>query len=207
MKNGDVIWDLVDSKRSAFEALSDRVWAMPEIAYTEYESCAEHTSMLRAQGFNITECVAGIPTAVMGEAGEGGPVIAILGEYDALALPSRARSQALGMVMAVVTICLVLPHFLQLLPSRIGWRQQVHEVACAIMAVQRRKGAPLRRSWCAQALLTMLILPFRGIRHRSRKWTTRNRLPIRAWILSLPAGPLTPPPHRIWGVLPSMRWS
>ena len=28
--------------------------------------------------------VAGIPTAVMGEAGEGGPVIAILGEYDAL---------------------------------------------------------------------------------------------------------------------------
>ena len=37
-----------------------------------------------AQGFRVTENVAGIPTAVMGEAGEGGPVIAILGEYDAL---------------------------------------------------------------------------------------------------------------------------
>src|SRR4051812_49934920 len=40
--------------------------------------------MLEREGFRITENVAGIPTAVMGEAGDGGPVIAILGEYDAL---------------------------------------------------------------------------------------------------------------------------
>ena len=40
--------------------------------------------MLEQEGFRITENVAGIPTAVMGEAGDGGPVIAILGEYDAL---------------------------------------------------------------------------------------------------------------------------
>ena len=40
--------------------------------------------MLEQEGFRITENLAGIPTAVMGEAGEGGPVIAILGEYDAL---------------------------------------------------------------------------------------------------------------------------
>ena len=39
---------------------------------------------LGEQGFRVTEQVADIPTAVMGEAGEGGPVIAILGEYDAL---------------------------------------------------------------------------------------------------------------------------
>ena len=32
----------------------------------------------------MTKNVAGIPTAVMGESGEDGPVIAILGEYDAL---------------------------------------------------------------------------------------------------------------------------
>src|SRR4030095_14013522 len=57
---------------------------MPEIAYTEYRSVAEHTAMLKAQGFRITENLADIPTAVMGEAGDGGPVIAILGEYDAL---------------------------------------------------------------------------------------------------------------------------
>lgn len=32
----------------------------------------------------MTKNVAGIPTAVVGEAGEDGPVVAILGEYDAL---------------------------------------------------------------------------------------------------------------------------
>ncbi|CAJ0995558.1 p-aminobenzoyl-glutamate hydrolase subunit B [Sodalis praecaptivus] len=40
--------------------------------------------MLEQQGFRIERGIAGIPTAMVGEAGEGGPVIAILGEYDAL---------------------------------------------------------------------------------------------------------------------------
>jgi aminobenzoyl-glutamate utilization protein B len=84
MQNAEKIWQLVDDRKPDYEALSDRVWGMPEIAYTEYRSVAEHTAMLQQEGFRVTENVAGIPTAVMGEAGEGGPVIAILGEYDAL---------------------------------------------------------------------------------------------------------------------------
>lgn len=84
MQNSEEIWGLVDAKKAEFIALSDRVWGMPELCYTETRSCAEHMAMLEEQGFRITENVAGIPTAVMGEAGEGGPVIAILGEYDAL---------------------------------------------------------------------------------------------------------------------------
>jgi aminobenzoyl-glutamate utilization protein B len=84
MRNTDPIWSHVDARREAFEGLSDRVFDMPEIAYNEYKSAAEHTKMLREQGFRVTENLAGIPTAMMGEAGEGGPVIAILGEYDAL---------------------------------------------------------------------------------------------------------------------------
>ncbi len=84
MKNTDEIWRLVDAKQDDFIALSDRVWEIPELCYGEFKSCAEHTAMLRNQGFRVTENVAGIPTAVMGEAGEDGPVIAILGEYDAL---------------------------------------------------------------------------------------------------------------------------
>ena len=43
--------------------------------------------MLEQQGFRVTRGVADIPTAVMGEAGEGGPVIAILGEYRCPAGP------------------------------------------------------------------------------------------------------------------------
>ena len=84
MRNTQPLWDMVDQHRDDLTALADRVWGMPETLYAEYRSCAEHTAMLRAKGFRVTEDVAGIPTAVMGEAGEGGPVIAILGEYDAL---------------------------------------------------------------------------------------------------------------------------
>ena len=84
MDNRSDIWRGIDTIKPRFVALSDKVWAMPEVCYTEKRSCAEHLTELRHQGFRIAENVAGIPTAVMGEWGEGGPVIAFLGEYDAL---------------------------------------------------------------------------------------------------------------------------
>ena len=40
--------------------------------------------MIAREGFAPLSDIAGMPTAVGGEAGEGGPVVAILGEYDAL---------------------------------------------------------------------------------------------------------------------------
>src|SRR6516225_9658843 len=84
MDNRSEIWRGVDTVKPRFTALSDRVWAIPEVCYTEARSSAEHFAELRHQGFRITENVAGIPTALMGEWGDGGPVIAFLGEYDAL---------------------------------------------------------------------------------------------------------------------------
>ncbi len=84
MQNTHPIDAAIDTHRADLIGLSDRVWETPEILYQERQSCAEHTAMLRAKGFRVTETLAGIPTAVMGEAGQGGPVIAILGEYDAL---------------------------------------------------------------------------------------------------------------------------
>ncbi|WP_223423830.1 amidohydrolase [Tateyamaria pelophila] len=94
MKNADPIWDHVDRHRDDFIALSDRVFDTPETLYAEYESVAEHKRMLEAQGFRITEHAAGIPTAVIGEAGDEGPVIAILGEFDALPYLSQAPGVA-----------------------------------------------------------------------------------------------------------------
>ena len=84
MTNAPEIWRLVDESADDLIALSDRVWAMPETCYKEVRSVAEHKAELLRQGFRVTENVAGIPTAIIGEAGEGGPVIAFLGEYDAL---------------------------------------------------------------------------------------------------------------------------
>ncbi len=84
MQNTSEIPQLVETHKDDLIGLADRVWGMPETLYGEYRSCAEHAAMLRAKGFRVTEEVAGLPTAVMGEAGSGGPVIAILGEFDAL---------------------------------------------------------------------------------------------------------------------------
>ncbi|SFH74819.1 amidohydrolase [Albimonas pacifica] len=83
--NAHPLWPFVEAARPRFEALSDRVWATPETCYAETASAAAHLEELTAQGFRVQAPVAGIPTAMIGEAGEGGPVIAFLGEFDALA--------------------------------------------------------------------------------------------------------------------------
>ena len=86
------------------------------MCYTEARSSAEHLAQLRHQGFRITENVANIPTALMGEWGEGGPVIAFLGEYDALPglsqearVRSLARSRREAMATAAVMVCWARP--------------------------------------------------------------------------------------------------
>ncbi|HEV7266063.1 MAG TPA: M20 family metallopeptidase [Falsiroseomonas sp.] len=84
MRNEDEVWRLVEAKRANYQALADRVWGMPELCYAEARSVEQHREMLEREGFRVITNLADIPTAVMGEAGEGGPVIAILGEYDAL---------------------------------------------------------------------------------------------------------------------------
>lgn len=84
MDNRSTLWREIDTLKPRFIALSERVWGMPEVCYTEERSCAEHVAELTVQGFRVTQNVAGIPTAVIGEAGEGGPVIGFMGEYDAL---------------------------------------------------------------------------------------------------------------------------
>jgi aminobenzoyl-glutamate utilization protein B len=84
MNDSRDVWQLVDAKQKPLIELSDRIWSMPELCYAETRSSAEHLAELERHGFRVTKNVAGIPTAMIGEAGEEGPVIAILGEYDAL---------------------------------------------------------------------------------------------------------------------------
>lgn len=84
MINTDEVWGYVEARTDDYIQMADTIWSTPELNYQEFKSVAEHVRMLRAEGFRVEENVAGIPTAVMGEAGEGGPVIAFLGEYDAL---------------------------------------------------------------------------------------------------------------------------
>lgn len=83
--NEHPLWAHVDAAKARFKVLADRVWAVPETCYAERASAALHREELEHQGFRTRDNVAGILTAVTGEAGQGGPVIAFLGEYDALA--------------------------------------------------------------------------------------------------------------------------
>jgi aminobenzoyl-glutamate utilization protein B len=78
------VWTRVDAIRDLFTELSNAVWETPELNYAEYQSAAAHEALLRRLGFRVETGVAGLPTAMTGEAGAGGPVIAMLGEYDAL---------------------------------------------------------------------------------------------------------------------------
>ncbi|MGX9147939.1 M20 family metallopeptidase [Mesorhizobium sp. 128a] len=82
--NEDPIWKIVDAKSTVCFDLSDKIWDTPELNYQELSAAHLHAELLRQEGFAVRPGIAGIPTALMGEAGEDGPVIAVLGEYDAL---------------------------------------------------------------------------------------------------------------------------
>ena len=83
--NKHVIWDFVSRNQKRFQELSNKVWSTPETCYSEQNSMSAHVDELRYHGFSVTKGIANIPTAVVGEYGTDGPIIAFLGEYDALA--------------------------------------------------------------------------------------------------------------------------
>lgn len=80
MSNTEIVWRLVERRAASYFEMSDRIWEEPEVNFQETRAATRHAAMLAAEGFGVQHMVAGMPTAVMGEAGDGGPVIAILGE-------------------------------------------------------------------------------------------------------------------------------
>lgn len=80
----------VDESGPPYVALSDRIWAAPEVRWNEHGSVRAQVEVAEDEGFRVVRDMAGIPTAFMAEAGSGGPVIALIGEYDALAGMSQA---------------------------------------------------------------------------------------------------------------------
>ncbi|RWP52819.1 M20 family metallopeptidase [Mesorhizobium sp.] len=74
----------VDTKSADYCALSDRIWAMPELAFEEHRSVAEQIALLEREGFRITKNVCGMATAFVAEHGSGRSIVGFLGEFDAL---------------------------------------------------------------------------------------------------------------------------
>jgi len=74
----------MDARASHYGDISRQIWEFAEVGYKEQKSSELLKSELRNAGFTLQENVAGIPTAFTAAWGQGKPVIAVLGEYDAL---------------------------------------------------------------------------------------------------------------------------
>ena len=79
----DVIHWLKENKHR-FTAISDEIWASPEVAGKEFDSSKLQADYLQAEGFQITWDIGGMNTAFIAEWGKGKPIIGFAGEYDAL---------------------------------------------------------------------------------------------------------------------------
>ncbi|UCC64535.1 MAG: M20 family metallopeptidase [Anaerolineae bacterium] len=77
----------VDALREALIHLSDTIHAHPELAVREFESAALLSRTLEENGFAVERGVAGLETAFVAtlRGKDGGPTVAFLAEYDALA--------------------------------------------------------------------------------------------------------------------------
>lgn len=75
---------LVDARSAESAKTARQLWDWAELGYQEQKSSDLLKQTLKSNGFAITSGVADIPTAFTAEFGKGGPVIAILAEYDAL---------------------------------------------------------------------------------------------------------------------------
>ena len=74
----------IRARSDASWEMARKIWEWAEVGYHETRSAALLADSLEAAGFQIERGVAGIPTAFIATVGSGKPVIAILGEYDAL---------------------------------------------------------------------------------------------------------------------------
>ncbi len=75
---------LVDANAPEYKQVSKEIWGFAELGYHENKSSTLLQDQLKKAGFTIQAGVADEPTAFVASYGSGKPVIAILGEFDAL---------------------------------------------------------------------------------------------------------------------------
>jgi len=89
----------IDAHRGDLVSMADAIWGFAETALGETRSAALLADYAERQGFRVERGKAGMPTAFVASYGQGRPVVAVLGEYDALpglsqkAVPERAVLQ------------------------------------------------------------------------------------------------------------------
>jgi aminobenzoyl-glutamate utilization protein B len=80
----DTMLRRMEGEAAHYGKLSRQIWELAEPGYAEHKSSALLADELKRAGFRVESGVAKMPTAFVASWGQGKPVIAILGEYDAL---------------------------------------------------------------------------------------------------------------------------
>lgn len=83
-KTKEAIVQAMDAKAQQYATTAHRIWEFAEIGYQEVKSSALLQETLTQAGFKVEKGVEGMPTAFVASYGNGKPIIAILGEFDAL---------------------------------------------------------------------------------------------------------------------------
>lgn len=79
----------VEAHSKDYTAASDAIWDHPEVNFHEDASADILRELLIQNGFSITDRLGGLPNAFRAQYGHGRPVIAFLGEFDALSAMSQ----------------------------------------------------------------------------------------------------------------------
>ncbi len=90
----DFATGLIEDKRPQLLAAADKVWEFAETKFEEFKSADVLQEILEHEGFKVQRDLADMSTAFVGSYGQGGPVVAILGEYDALSGLSQLAETA-----------------------------------------------------------------------------------------------------------------
>jgi aminobenzoyl-glutamate utilization protein B len=80
----DIIERTIAAHSDNLKTVSDAIWSFAEIRYEETRSAGLLAEELEKAGFAVTRKAGNIETAFVASYGEGHPVVAILGEFDAL---------------------------------------------------------------------------------------------------------------------------
>lgn len=89
MLEKETVFASIEKKAEQYNDAADRIWEFAETRFEEKKSADLLCGILEREGFQVESGVAGMETAFVATYGSGKPVIAFLGEYDALSSLSQ----------------------------------------------------------------------------------------------------------------------
>jgi aminobenzoyl-glutamate utilization protein B len=80
----ETAWSWIDENKDKLIEISDKIWGYAEYGLCETQSSKLLADTLREHDFRVKTGIAKMPTSILAEKGSGEPIIAVMGEYDAL---------------------------------------------------------------------------------------------------------------------------